>query len=233
MRTITENKTLNLSLSEDQQGIVNAERKRNRAVERRDRKADQIRRLKEDAELFGRPTTTEEIRLLELELQDDNELAAQCERELQDAKDAPARREQEAKEAAVIIRDMTILDQQIDAWTKSGAPLMAKADDLIERVVSVGMVNKGGWHTFKPAYREAQTLLERLRFWARTTSERGDGETFAERLARYRRIGEPKAVPKPPTFTGTYQRSVPLSKHARENAAARLKMTPSGVETSR
>src|SRR5580765_7225053 len=101
MKTNFENKQVKLNeLSDDQQGIVNTERKRNRAVERRDRKADQIRRLKEDAELFGRPTTTEEIRLLERELQDDNELVAQCERELADARSVPARRVAEEKEAA-------------------------------------------------------------------------------------------------------------------------------------
>src|SRR5437899_10167330 len=140
MRTNFENKRLNLSLSEDQQAITTAERKVNAAKRQCDKTERELQRLRDGA-LFGRPAAADEIRLHEHQLREDHELVAQCERELQDAKDAPARREQEAKEAAAINRDMTILEQRIAAWFESGAPLMLEADDLIERVTRVGTVN--------------------------------------------------------------------------------------------
>ena len=232
--TPSENKQVRLNeLSDQQIAEVNAERKLNAAKRGLDETRREKEREQENAALFGRPVNADEMRRLDAQEAHYAELVAQCQRELADVKDAPARREQEAKEAAGIIREITILDQRISAAMESIAPMMREADELIERVISIGTVNKGGWHTLKPAFRGMETLLERLRFWARTTGERGDGETFAERLARYRRIGEPKPVPQPPTFTGRYERSKPLPRQARENSAARLKMTPSGVESSR
>ncbi len=232
--TATENKQVRLNeLSDQQIAEVNAERKSNAAK----RGFDETRREKargiEDAALFGRPINADDMRRLDAQEAHYAELVAQCERERQDVKDAPARRQVEEKEAAAITRDMTLLDQRISAAMESIAPLMLDADDLIERVISVGTVNTGGWHTLKPAFRCMETLLERLRFFARTTGANGDTETFADRLARYRRIGETTTVPEPPKFTGSYTRTTPLPRRARENSAARLKMTPSGVETSR
>ena len=235
MRTIFENKNVRLNeLSDDQIAVVNAERTRNRAVERQDRTADQIRRKKEDAELFGKPTTTDEIRVLELQLEEDRELVARCERELADVKAEPGRRAAREKRGAEVKRDMTILDQRISAAMESIAPMMLEADSLIQRVIDEFTRNRGGWNILETPFTDdaSKALLERLRFFARNTGANGDTETFADRLARYRRIGETKPVPKPPTFTGTYQRSKPISRQAVENAKVRARMTDQGVVTS-
>lgn len=229
----TENKQVRFNeLSDQQVAEVNAERKSNAAKRGLDETRRERVRATEDAALFGRPVNADEMRRLDAQESHYAELVAQCERELADVKAEPERRAAEEKDAAAIKRDMTILVQRISAAMESIAPMMLEADDLIERVISIGTVNKGGWHTFKPAFRGMETLIERLRFFARNTGANGDTETFADRLARFRRIGEPQPVPKPPSFTGTYRRSVPLSKRSQENARVRSRLVPGqGVVT--
>ena len=228
------------ALSDEQVAIVAAERKLNAANRRRPETERQLQRLRDDAALFGKSVDPSEIRLLEHQLRQDDELIAQCERELADAKAEPERRAAREKRGAELKRDMKILDGRIEAAFESIAPLMLEADDLIQSVISEFTQSRGAWNLTLPPFKddEARTLLERLRFWARERNERGGEETFSEKIRRYRALNEPPkpvAQPKPtdPARVGVYVRSKPLPRQARENSAVRLKMTPSGVETGR
>jgi hypothetical protein len=236
MRTTFENKTLNLSLSEDQQNIVAAERRMSAAKRRLDETEREIRRAKEDADLFSRSVDPDHLRALEYQAKQDAELVAKCERELADAKAEPERRAARDKRGAEVKRDMQNTIREIEAWAAQGGPLMAKADALVQTVIDEFTRNRGGWNLMDEPFKddEARTLLERLRFFARTTGAHGDTETFADRLARYRKIGEPTKPVEPPKSAaplGVYVRSKPLPRQARENAAARLTLTPAGVVT--
>ena len=122
---------------------------------------------------------------------------------------------------------MRALVAEIDAWAESGAQLLSKADAMIAKVISMGMVNKSGYGTLKSAYRGIEPLLDRLRFFL--------GPNGADRIAEYRKKPvEPKPVassaPKAPL--GIYIRSVPISQTARENSKVRSKITPAGVVTT-
>ena len=236
-RAKVESETHFNALSDDQVAIVAAERKLNAAKRRREETERQIQRVRDDAAIFGKAPAGDEIRLLELQLEQDRELVARCERELADVKAEPERRAAREKRGAEVKRDMTILDQRISAAMESIAPMMLEADSLIQTVIDEFTRSRSGWNILDTPFTDdaSKALLERLRFFARNTGANGDTETFADRLARYRRIGETKpvpSVPKPVTL-GVYQRSKPLPRQARENSAARLKMTPSGVESSR
>ena len=242
MRTIFENKQVTLNeLSDDQIAIVSAERKLNAAKRRRPETERQLQRLRDDAALFGKPVDPSEIRLLEHQLRQDDELIAQCERELADAKAEPERRAKQEKRGTELKRDMKILDGRIEAAFESIAPLMLEADSLIQSVINEFTQSRGGWNLTLPPFKDddARTLLERLRFWARERNERGAEETFSEKIRRYRALNEtpkPVAQPKPvdPSRLGVYVRSKPLSRKALENSRARLTLGPSGVtETSR
>jgi hypothetical protein len=233
MRNIpSENKMLNLSLSEDQQQIVKCERRVNAAKRRRPETERQLQRLRDDAALFGKPVDPGEIRLLEHQLRQDDELIAQCERELADARSAPERRAVKAKRGNELKRDMSMIDQRISAAMESIAPLLLEADSLIQTVSDEFRMATG---VMEPSFRddESRRLIERLRHWNRlSVGERGDITTYDGHLKAYRKLDEPAKPPvEPPKVTGTYQRSKPLSRQARENAAARLKLTPAGVVT--
>jgi len=231
MRNPFENKSVKLNeLSADQAAIVTAERRVNAAKRGLDETRRERAHVTEDAALFGKPADVAELRRLTAREAHYAELVATCERELADAKDAPARRAAEEKEAATNTRDMRALAAEIDSWAESGAALMVKADAMIAKVISVGMDQKSGYSTLKPAYRGIEVLLDKLRHFL--------GPNGADRIAEYRRIGVVSAL-KPaqpaaekPTTLGIYVRSVPISRQARENAKIRFRMTPTGVETT-
>lgn len=226
------------ALSDDQIAIVAAERRSAAAKRRQEETERQIQRVRDNAAIFGKPPAGDEIRLLELQREEDRELVARCERELADVKAEPERRAAREKRGAEVKRDMTILDQRISAAMESIAPILREAGDLIETVKNEFRSNIG---TLFDPFRddEARVLLERLRHWNHlNVGARGDSSTFEDHLKAYRSLNEPaKPVepPKSPARLGVYVRSKPLPRQARENSAARLKMTPSGVvtETSR
>ncbi len=239
-KTRIESETHLNGLSDDQIAIVSAERKLNAAKRRREETERQIQRVRDDAALFGKSAAGDDLQLLEHQLREDHELVERCEHELADAKAEPGRRAAREKRGAELKRDMTILDQRISAAMESIAPMMREADDLIQSVINEFTQPRGGWNLTLPPFKddEARRLLDRLRFWARERNERGGEEAFSEKIRRYRALNEPPkpvAQPKPvdPARLGVYVRSKPLPRQARENAAARLNLTPSGVETSR
>ena len=227
-----ENKTLNLSLSEDQQTIVNAERRSAAAKRRREETERQIQRVRDDAAIFGKAPSADEIRLLERQLADDNELVAKLEVELREAKAAPEKRAAKDTRGAELIRHAEIIDKRIEAALESILPILQEADAPADTIVREFGVNKSGWTVLERPFTGTNIVL-RLRHWNRlNVGERGDLTTFEGHHKAYRALNEPSkpvVQPKPTTFS--YTRSKPLNRASRENAAVRLKLTPSGVTT--
>lgn len=192
----------------EQQNIETADRRMQAATRRRDETKREITRATEDAELFGRSVDLEQ---LQDSLASDQDLVERMELDLVTAKNAPAIRSIREKRGAELKRDMRTLDARIEAAMESISPLMVEAVALHDATVKEFSNPKyPAFCLLLPPFADADAkiLMERLRFWAKETGDRGAITLFSDRLKRYRALKEPKpAVVAPQSKPLTRQRS--------------------------
>ncbi len=181
MRAILANKTLGLELSADQQVITTAERKLKRAQERFSDSESQLRRLREDAEIFGKPADLDDLRLLELQVREDQELVENLTAELDAAKRAPAER------AAYDAREKALFDKSCQSKArkeKLAADLIAafKADTALANEFRATVIEQTPYVRLKtgrfkraggcwPAVFESADLVDALKRFLRDAAE--------------------------------------------------------------
>jgi hypothetical protein len=161
--------------------IEAAERKLERGRERLANSENRLRRLTEDASIFGKTVDVDEREALEFEAASDEQLVVKLTRELEQARNAPELRRAKDARGNELLSRARELDASIAAKIRDLAPDLTEAQKVLDEIVRDYNKHGGEWVIFTEPFANSK-VLPRLRFWLKPTP---NAIPFKDLLARY------------------------------------------------
>ena len=156
--------TLNLELSQDEQHIVSAQRRLNRAKERLSTSQAMQRRFVEDHELEGTRSDPREIEAHSDRVSEDQALVARLESELDAANRAPEIRRVKEARGASLLREAKAIDAEIAAAVDRIEAVMTKATPICDAIAREFLDPSTGFRILVVPFK-GSSILSRLKFW--------------------------------------------------------------------